>query len=118
MGLRQPVQRGDREHRQDRPEEGEDEQGEDSDQPKASEVLHPVEHRSPRTQRWHLMKFSDACEHPIERPRSSTMTSSIAVLSDIHGVLPVLDAVLAQADVAAADLIVVTGDHAHHEGAP
>lgn len=40
------------------------------------------------------------------------MTSSIAVLSDIHGVLPALDAVLAQPDVAAADLIVVTGDHA------
>lgn len=40
------------------------------------------------------------------------MLSSVAVLSDIHGVLPVLDAVLAEPDVAAADLIVVTGDHA------
>jgi putative phosphoesterase len=40
------------------------------------------------------------------------MVSSVAVLSDIHGVLPVLDAVLAEPDVASADLIVVTGDHA------
>lgn len=40
------------------------------------------------------------------------MISSVAVLSDIHGVLPVLDAVLAEPDVAAADLVVVTGDHA------
>ncbi len=37
---------------------------------------------------------------------------SVAVLSDIHGVLPVLDAVLAEPDVQAAELIVVTGDHA------
>jgi predicted phosphodiesterase len=34
----------------------------------------------------------------------------VAVLSDIHGVLPALDAVLAEADVAAADRIVLTGD--------
>ena len=34
------------------------------------------------------------------------------VLSDIHGVLPVLDAVLAEPVVMQADLIVVTGDHA------
>jgi len=34
----------------------------------------------------------------------------IAVLSDVHGVLPALDAVLAEPDVAAADRIVVTGD--------
>ncbi|MET0692919.1 MAG: metallophosphoesterase family protein [Propionibacteriaceae bacterium] len=40
------------------------------------------------------------------------MLSSVAVLSDIHGVLPVLDAVLAEPDVQAADLVVVTGDHA------
>lgn len=40
------------------------------------------------------------------------MVASVAVLSDIHGVLPVLDAVLAEPDVRAADLIVVTGDHA------
>ena len=32
------------------------------------------------------------------------------VLSDIHGVLPALDAVLAEPDVAAAELIVLTGD--------
>ncbi len=37
---------------------------------------------------------------------------SVAVLSDIHGVLPALDAVLAEPAVAAAELIVVTGDHA------
>jgi predicted phosphodiesterase len=34
----------------------------------------------------------------------------VAVLSDIHGVLPALEAVLAEPDVAAADLIVMTGD--------
>ena len=40
------------------------------------------------------------------------MIRSAAVLSDIHGVLPVLEAILAEPDVATADLIVVTGDHA------
>jgi predicted phosphodiesterase len=35
---------------------------------------------------------------------------SVAVLSDIHGVMPALTAVLAEPDVAAADLIVLTGD--------
>ena len=40
------------------------------------------------------------------------MVSSVAVLSDVHGVLPVLEAVLAEPDVRAAELIVVTGDHA------
>jgi predicted phosphodiesterase len=40
------------------------------------------------------------------------MVSSVAVLSDVHGVLPVLDAVLAEPDVRSADLVVVTGDHA------
>lgn len=39
------------------------------------------------------------------------MVSSVAVLSDVHGVLPVLEAVLAEPDVRAADLVVVTGDH-------
>jgi predicted phosphodiesterase len=34
----------------------------------------------------------------------------IAVLSDIHGVLPALEAVLAEPDVTAADYIVLTGD--------
>jgi putative phosphoesterase len=41
-----------------------------------------------------------------------TVLRSVAVLSDIHGALPVLDAVLAEPLVRAADLIVVTGDHA------
>jgi putative phosphoesterase len=36
----------------------------------------------------------------------------VVVLSDIHGVLPVLDAVLSEPDVAQAEAIVVTGDHA------
>ncbi|WP_431901731.1 metallophosphoesterase family protein [Nonomuraea sp. bgisy101] len=36
----------------------------------------------------------------------------IAVLSDIHGVLPALEAVLAEPDVAAADRLVLTGDMA------
>src|SRR5512134_2202615 len=40
------------------------------------------------------------------------MVSSVAVLSDVHGVLPVLEAVLAEPEVADADLVVVTGDHA------
>ena len=38
------------------------------------------------------------------------MIDSVALLSDVHGVLPALDAVLAEPDVAAADRIVVTGD--------
>lgn len=38
------------------------------------------------------------------------MAQRIAVLSDTHGVLPCLDAVLGEPDVQAADLIVVTGD--------
>ncbi|WP_089157591.1 metallophosphoesterase family protein [Micromonospora sp. NBS 11-29] len=38
------------------------------------------------------------------------MLERVAVLSDIHGVLPALEAVLAEPDVAAADLIVLTGD--------
>ena len=40
------------------------------------------------------------------------MVATVAVLSDIHCVLPVLDAVLAEPDVVAAERIVVTGDHA------
>lgn len=40
------------------------------------------------------------------------MIRTVAVLSDVHGVLPVLDAVLAQTEVRAADRIVVCGDHA------
>jgi putative phosphoesterase len=38
------------------------------------------------------------------------MVASVAVLSDIHGVLPALDAVLAEPDVLAAERIVLTGD--------
>jgi putative phosphoesterase len=38
------------------------------------------------------------------------MLASVAVLSDIHGVLPALDAVLAESDVQAAERIVLTGD--------
>jgi predicted phosphodiesterase len=40
------------------------------------------------------------------------MITNVAVLSDIHGVLPALEAVLDEPEVAEADLIVVTGDHA------
>lgn len=39
------------------------------------------------------------------------MVSTVAVLSDIHGVLPALEHVLAEPAVADAELIVVTGDH-------
>lgn len=38
------------------------------------------------------------------------MTATVAVLSDIHGVLPALEAVLDEADVQGADRIVLTGD--------
>lgn len=38
------------------------------------------------------------------------MLDSVAVLSDTHGVLPALDAVLAEPDVRAAERLVVTGD--------
>ena len=40
----------------------------------------------------------------------SNVVTSVAVLSDIHGVLPALDAVLAEPAVRAADRIVLTGD--------
>jgi putative phosphoesterase len=40
----------------------------------------------------------------------ATVVTTVAVLSDTHGVLPVLEAVLAEPDVAAADLVVVCGD--------
>jgi len=39
-----------------------------------------------------------------------TAIRTVAVLSDIHGVAPALDAVLTEPDVAAAERIVVTGD--------
>lgn len=39
------------------------------------------------------------------------MVSTVAVLSDVHGVLPALERVLAEPAVAQADLVVVTGDH-------
>lgn len=39
------------------------------------------------------------------------MLRSVAVLADVHGVLPALDAVLAEPAVLAADRIVVAGDH-------
>jgi predicted phosphodiesterase len=38
------------------------------------------------------------------------MTGRVAVLSDIHGALPALEAVLAEPDVRSADRIVLTGD--------
>ena len=38
------------------------------------------------------------------------MLASVAVLSDVHGVLPVLEAVLAEPDVRSADQVIVTGD--------
>ncbi len=40
----------------------------------------------------------------------SRMTERVAVLSDIHGVLPALEAVLAKPDVRTADTVVLTGD--------
>lgn len=41
---------------------------------------------------------------------TATAVGTFAVLSDIHGVAPALDAVLAEPEVAAADRIVMTGD--------
>lgn len=42
--------------------------------------------------------------------RADVTASRVAVLSDIHAVLPALDAALAEPDVRSADLIVLTGD--------
>lgn len=39
------------------------------------------------------------------------MLETVAVLSDVHGMLVSLEAVLAEPEVAAADAVVVTGDH-------
>jgi predicted phosphodiesterase len=39
-----------------------------------------------------------------------TVVASVAVLSDIHGVLPALEAVLAEPAVQVAERIVLTGD--------
>ncbi|MCH5675871.1 metallophosphoesterase family protein [Streptomyces gilvus] len=41
---------------------------------------------------------------------SETELNRVAVLSDVHGVLPALEAVLAEPEVAAADRVVLTGD--------
>src|SRR6266545_2034118 len=43
-------------------------------------------------------------------PTATVRRMRVAVLSDIHGVLPALEAVLAEPEVAAADRIVLTGD--------
>lgn len=42
--------------------------------------------------------------------QTARVVESVAVLSDVHGVLPALEAVLAEPDVAAAERIVLTGD--------
>src|ERR1700729_4478298 len=47
---------------------------------------------------------------PAGPGEDGVMVASVAVLSDIHGVLPALEAVLAEPEVAAADRIVLTGD--------
>lgn len=47
---------------------------------------------------------------PYSRAMTASELGAVAVLSDVHGVLPVLEAVLADPDVRAADLVVVTGD--------
>ena len=44
--------------------------------------------------------------------QAELVVQRVAVLSDVHGVLPALEAVLAEPEVLAADLVVVTGDHA------
>jgi putative phosphoesterase len=50
------------------------------------------------------------CPRLARQVRLVRMVASVAVLSDIHGVLPALEAVLAEPDVAAAERIVLTGD--------
>jgi predicted phosphodiesterase len=47
---------------------------------------------------------------PIGAGNVGAMVSSAAVLSDVHGVLPALEAVLGEPDVSAAERIVLTGD--------
>lgn len=44
-------------------------------------------------------------------PTVETMVDRVAVLSDIHGVLPALEAVLAEPGLQSADRIVLTGEH-------
>ena len=46
----------------------------------------------------------------METSAGRVTASRVAVLSDIHGVLPALESVLAEPDVAGADRIVLTGD--------
>jgi predicted phosphodiesterase len=48
--------------------------------------------------------------YPARGTNAERMADTVAVLSDIHGVLPALDAVLAEPDVRDADVIVLTGD--------
>src|SRR3954469_23351068 len=60
-----------------------------------------------RVGRGHETEWGEA--HEIERDEAMKL-SRVAVLSDIHGVLPALEAVLAEPEVAAADRIVLTGD--------
>lgn len=48
----------------------------------------------------------------MSAPNFARPIRSVAVLSDVHGVLPALDAALADPAVAGADLVVATGDHA------
>lgn len=50
------------------------------------------------------------CFRAPRGPRLEGVIASVAVLSDIHGVLPALEAVLAEPDVAGAERIVLTGD--------
>jgi putative phosphoesterase len=49
---------------------------------------------------------ADAVRNHVLRP----VIDRVAVLSDVHGVLPALTAVLAEPDVQAAELVVLTGD--------
>lgn len=58
----------------------------------------------------HVLDVTGSVAEPFRN--HDHMVASVAVLSDVHGVLPVLEAVLAEPDVQAADLVVVTGDHA------
>ena len=58
--------------------------------------------------RGHQARLSQAV--PAVRRPARMPLRTVAVLSDIHGVLPALDSVLAEPDVAAPDRVVLTGD--------
>ena len=63
--------------------------------------------------RWEPRQWEARAASPcVGFPHGCSRVPHVAVLADIHGVLPALEAVLAEPEVRAAGLIVVCGDHA------